>query len=125
MFKFPTCKYRRSIEDRVDAHCPLCGSGLLRLKSKKRSAIFYVCDKEKDKDCQFISWDLPIDGENCEKCGSYMVWHRFRNRQYKKCSNPECETNKKANKNSKKGKKTSKKAKKETDLNDSDMNLKG
>lgn len=115
---FPSCKYRRSIVDRVAAHCPLCGSGLLRLKSR-RSAIFYVCDKEKDKDCQFISWDLPIDGEKCEHCGSYMVWHRFRNRQYKKCSNADCESNKKTTIDNKKIKSQSKKkkSKENTDKN--------
>ncbi len=100
---FPDCKYKRAIEDRVDAHCPKCGSGLLRLKSRKRSSVFYVCDKQKDEKCDFISWDMPIDGETCPECGSYMVWHRFRNRVYKKCSNSDCSTN------NKKGKKASKK----------------
>lgn len=96
---FPQCRYKKAIEERPQAHCPLCGSELLRLRSRKRGAEFYVCAKEgSDKNCSFISWDLPIDGKHCPSCGSYMVLHKFRNRVYERCSNKDCETLKRGKK---------------------------
>ena len=53
----------------------------------------YVCSKEgSDKDCEFISWDLPVDDKKCEVCGSYMVWKTFRGKKFMKCSNKDCTT---------------------------------
>ncbi|MDD2213660.1 MAG: type I DNA topoisomerase [Oscillospiraceae bacterium] len=90
---FPECKYTRNLAEKVNAHCPLCGSGLETRKSR-RGSTFYVCDKKgSDPDCKFISWDLPIDGQKCETCGAYMVFKRFRGRSFPKCSNPDCPTN--------------------------------
>ena len=90
---FPDCKYTRNIVEKTGAHCPLCGADVITRKSK-RGSIFYLCSKDAgDADCKFISWDVPIDGENCENCGSYMVMKRFRGRTYPKCSNADCVTN--------------------------------
>ncbi|NJP41502.1 type I DNA topoisomerase [Oscillospiraceae bacterium HV4-5-C5C] len=95
---FPECKYTRNLAEKVNAHCPLCGSGLESRRSR-RGSTFYVCDKKgADPDCKFISWDLPIDGQKCETCGSYMVFKRFRGRSFPKCSNPDCPTNARAKK---------------------------
>ena len=86
----------------ADGKCPVCGSGLLVRKTRKGSKTFYVCDKKgTNPDCEFISWDLPIDDKKCETCGSYMVWHRFRGKTYPRCSNAECETNKRKKKSDK------------------------
>lgn len=99
---FPKCTYTRNIEVQAKGKCPVCGSGLLVRKTRKGSKTFYVCDKKGTKpDCDFISWDLPIDDKKCETCGSYMVWHRFRGKVYPKCSNQDCETNKKKKKSDK------------------------
>ncbi|MCQ2532279.1 MAG: type I DNA topoisomerase [Saccharofermentans sp.] len=90
---FPKCTFTRNIEATVKSHCPLCGSGLLLRKTKKGRKTFYVCDKQGSKsDCEFISWDLPIDGKKCETCGSYMILRRFRGRTYPSCANTECST---------------------------------
>lgn len=99
---FPKCTYTRNIEIQAKGKCPLCGSGLLVRKTRKGSKTFYVCDKKAtNPNCEFISWDLPIDDKKCETCGSYMVWHRFRGKVYPKCSNAECETNKRKKKSDK------------------------
>ena len=92
---FPTCKYTKNVEVKAKGTCPYCGSGLLTHKSKKyRNKTFYTCDKKgKDPDCEFISWDLPVEGKTCTVCGSYMVWKRFGKKVYPRCSNMECTTN--------------------------------
>lgn len=98
---FPECKYTRNIVEKAGAHCPLCGADVVSRKSK-RGSLFYVCAKDgSDPDCKFISWDLPIDGQTCESCGSYMVMKRFRGRSYPKCSNADCDTNKRVKKETK------------------------
>lgn len=98
---FPECKYTRNIVEKAGAHCPLCGADVVSRKSK-RGSLFYVCAKDgSDPDCKFISWDVPIDGQTCESCGSYMVMKRFRGRSYPKCSNADCDTNKRVKKETK------------------------
>ncbi len=92
---YPDCTYTRNIEIKAKASCPVCGSGLLVKKTKKGHKTFYVCDRKgSNPDCEFISWDLPIDGKKCTECGSYMVMKRFRGKVYPRCSNAECSTNK-------------------------------
>ncbi len=111
--RYPDCDFTRNVKERAEGKCPLCGSGLLIKRRRKRpSSIFYVCDKEgKDPECEFISWDLPIE-KNCTECGSYMVKKRYRGRFYERCSNPDCPTNKrrKGRKGKGKGKGSTKKS---------------
>ena len=92
---FPECKYTRNIEITVKGSCPLCGSGLVSHRSNKyKGRVFYTCDKKgTDSNCEFISWYLPVEGQKCDTCGSYMIWKRFRGRAYPKCANPECPKN--------------------------------
>ena len=92
---FPECKYTRNIEITVKGSCPLCGSGLVSHRSNKyKGRVFYTCDKKgTDPNCEFISWYLPVEGQKCDTCGSYMIWKRFRGRAYPKCANPECPKN--------------------------------
>ncbi len=92
---FPECKYTRNIEITVKGACPLCGSGLVSHRSNKyKGRVFYTCDKKgTDPNCEFISWYLPVEGQKCDTCGSYMIWKRFRGRAYPKCANPECPKN--------------------------------
>ena len=108
---FPECKYTKNIEVTVKGSCPLCGSGLVSHRSTKyKGRTFYTCDKKgKDPECGFISWDLPIEGQKCDTCGSYMVWKRFRGRAYPKCANPDCPKN------------TAKKSSKSSDTEESDV----
>ena len=97
---YPECKYTRNIEIQAKGKCPLCGSGLLSHKSVKyKGKTFYTCDKKgENPDCEFISWDLPVEGRKCDTCGSYMVWKRYRGRTYPRCSNKECASHKRKKK---------------------------
>lgn len=103
--RYPDCRYTRNIENAVKGKCPLCGSGLVSRASRKyKGSHFYTCDKQgPDPECPFISWDLPIEGQFCETCGSYMVWKRFRGRSFPRCGNRDCPTNQKREKEQKKG----------------------
>ena len=66
---------------------------------KFKGRTFYVCDKKgSDPVCKFISWDLPVEGKQCDTCGSYMVWKKFRGKTYTKCANKDCPTNSKKSK---------------------------
>ncbi len=92
---FPECKYTTNVQTPVGAKCPLCGSGLVSRESRKfKGRVFYTCDKKgNNAECGFISWDLPIDDQFCEICGSYMVMKKFRGKSYTRCSNKQCSTN--------------------------------
>ncbi|MBQ6016857.1 MAG: type I DNA topoisomerase [Clostridiales bacterium] len=92
---FPECNYTKNIVVYAKGTCPKCGSGLLVHKSKKyRNKSFYTCDKQgADPNCDFISWDLPIDGKVCPECGSFMVLKHFGRKSYPRCSNKDCVTN--------------------------------
>ena len=92
---YPTCKNTKPIKNTIKTPCPLCGGTVVQKRSKKGS-IFYGCDNYPE--CKFVSWDMPIE-EKCPKCGAYMVLKKGKSSSYKKCSNPECETNRKAAKN--------------------------
>ena len=92
---FPECNYTKNIVVYAKGVCPKCGSGLLVHKSKKyRNKSFYTCDKQgSDPNCDFISWDLPIEGKFCPECGSYMILKHFGKKAYPRCSNKDCPTN--------------------------------
>ena len=90
---FPECRNTKPVVKKANAKCPKCGGEIVIKKSGKSRKEFYGC--ENYPKCDFVSWGLPLE-EKCEKCGSYMVESRLKNgRKYKKCSNEECETNKK------------------------------
>jgi len=99
---FPDCKHTQNMENVVKGTCPICGSGLLSMTSRKfKGRTFYVCDKKgSDAACKFISWDLPVEGIKCDTCGSYMVWKKFRGKTYSKCANKDCPTNSRKSKKS-------------------------
>ena len=102
---FPECKYTKNIEVQAKGKCPLCGSGLLSHRSKKyKGKVFYTCDKKgADPECNFISWNLPIEGKLCPECGSYMVLKYYGKKVYPKCANKECPTNSRKGKGGGKG----------------------
>jgi DNA topoisomerase-1 len=98
--RFPECKFTEAISEPTNAHCPQCGS-VIRERKIRRGNKLYFCEKTKDPECDFTSFDLPIDDKFCETCNSYMVLKRFRGRTYERCSNKECASNKKTAKKSK------------------------
>ena len=99
---FPQCDFTKNIEIQAKGKCPQCGSGLLAHHSKKyRGKLFYTCDKKgSNPDCDFISWNLPIDGKTCPECGSYMVLKHYGKKAYPKCSNKDCPSNSRKKKSS-------------------------
>ena len=93
---YPECDFSKKIENKLaDTKCPLCGSGIDIVRSKKYRKNFYVCDKKgSDPECSFVSWDPPVkDGAKCTECGTYMVLHRSRGKMFRKCGNKDCPTN--------------------------------
>lgn len=65
---FPDCKFTKKIVVETKGSCPKCGKKMLAKKSKKGKP-FYGC--EDYKNCNFMTWDLPID-EKCPECGATM-----------------------------------------------------
>lgn len=101
--RYPDCKYTEAISEETKSHCPKCQSPI-RVRKIRRGNQLFFCDKTNDADCDFTSFDLPIDGKICDTCGSYMVQKRFRGRLYERCGNKECPTNAKKKKTTKKKK---------------------
>jgi len=95
---FPECKYTASLqENTINVPCPKCQKGQLAAKRTKRKKIFYGCNRYPE--CDFALWDKPT-GEKCIQCNSLLVetarkpFGKVQGEQMK-CSNPDCETNKK------------------------------
>ncbi len=85
--KYPDCKCTKPMpKEELEVPCPKCG-GILVEKSSKNKKIFYGCKNYPE--CDFASWDKPID-EKCEECGTYMVEHKYGRSVKKYCGNPDC-----------------------------------
>lgn len=83
---YPSCKNTKSIS--MGIKCPKCKEGdLIERKTKKGKRPFYGCSRYPE--CDFASWDKPVD-EPCSNCGStYKVLKFSRAKgEYLKC--PEC-----------------------------------
>ncbi|TAH52592.1 MAG: type I DNA topoisomerase [Chloroflexota bacterium] len=66
--RFPACKGMKKITTGVQ--CPKCKTGELREKKSKKGRVFYGCARYPD--CDFASWDKPIN-EPCPNCGGLLV----------------------------------------------------
>lgn len=84
---FPECQNTKPIVEYVDANCPLCNGKIVKKTSNKRKRTFYGC--ENYPECKFVSWDMPSN-EKCDKCGSYMVIKKQKNKTILLCSNKDC-----------------------------------
>lgn len=84
---FPECQNTKPIVEYVDAKCPLCNGRIVKKTSNKRKRTFYGC--ENYPECKFVSWDMPSN-EKCDKCGSYMVVKKQKNKTILLCSNKDC-----------------------------------
>lgn len=67
---YPTCKNTKPIT--MGIKCPKCKTGdFIERKTKKGRRTFYGCSRYPD--CDFASWDKPVN-EVCSNCGnSYML----------------------------------------------------
>ncbi len=84
---YPECKNAKPLVERMPGHCPKCGAGMLKRKSKKGYA-FYAC--ETGMDCGFMTWDVPTD-QDCPKCGQTLFKKSGRGRMKPFCINEKCE----------------------------------
>ena len=83
---WPECKTTKPIVERMPGRCPLCGSTILKRKSKRGYA-YYAC--EKGTDCGFMSWDVPTELD-CPECGQTMFKKSGRGKQKAFCINEKC-----------------------------------
>jgi len=83
---WPKCTYTRSLNnnEKLNIKCPKCHEGEVVLKRNKRGKMFYACSRWPD--CDFAS-SLKPTGENCPKCGSFLVETKLKI----KCSNKKCD----------------------------------
>jgi len=66
---FPECKNTKPITKEIQVKCPYCGGKILEKKSRKGKT-FYGC--ENYPNCQFASWDEPIN-QRCSQCDGLMT----------------------------------------------------
>ena len=83
---WPECKTTKPIVERMPGRCPLCGSTILKRKSKRGYA-YYAC--EKGTECGFMSWDVPTELD-CPECGQTMFKKSGRGKQKAFCINEQC-----------------------------------
>lgn len=83
---YPECKNTKAILDKLGVKCPKCEGDVVRKKSKKGRS-FFGCSNYPD--CDFVSWDEPID-KKCPDCNEYMTIKRTKSKNTEKCSNKEC-----------------------------------
>jgi len=78
---YPDCKYTKSLQVKVGAKCPECGSELVQKVSKKRRT-FYGCSNYPN--CQFATSLRPLP-HPCPKCGGLLTLYRGKQAKCTKC----------------------------------------
>ena len=84
--RFPECRNTMPILKPIGVKCPKCSGELLE-KTSKKNRIFYGC--EKYPECDFVSWEKPVD-KPCPECGSHMTIKRRKTGPLLLCSNEAC-----------------------------------
>lgn len=74
---FPDCRNTKPIVKETGADCPKCGAKILEKKSAKGRK-YFGC--EKNPDCDFMSWDMPLK-EKCPKCGGLLLQKNMRGKK--------------------------------------------
>ncbi len=92
---FPVCKNIQSINKTL-GKCPKCADGKVCEKHSKTGKLFYGCTNYPN--CDFVSWEIPVEGRKCPKCNSYLTEKTIYGSIREKCSNPECDYTKTYNK---------------------------
>ncbi|MBI5732151.1 MAG: type I DNA topoisomerase [Candidatus Magasanikbacteria bacterium] len=86
---YPQCKYIKKEIKSTGVKCPKCGEGEIIERRTRAKRIFFSCGRYPD--CDFALWQRPL-GDKCPVCGALMVMMA---ENKIKCSNKDCETNKK------------------------------
>ncbi len=87
---FPECRSTKPILEETGVRCPACGTGrIVERKSKKGGRRFYGCTNYPD--CNFVSWEKPVN-RPCPECGApYLVEKRVKELGLSHvCKQPEC-----------------------------------
>lgn len=66
---FPDCRFTKPYYEKTGVKCPKC-DGELVIKKTKKGRKYYGCDKAPE--CDFMSWQKPLD-KKCPECGGYML----------------------------------------------------
>ncbi len=79
---YPNCTYTEPFP--IGTKCPLCGGDVVE-RTGRSGKVFYACSRYPE--CNFLSWDEPVE-EECP-CGSkYLVVKKRGRRRYLQC--PQC-----------------------------------
>lgn len=97
---FPECRNTKPIIINTGKTCPKCGGDVVEKKSRT-GKVFYGCGTYPD--CDFISWDLPLE-EKCPTCGYPLAQKSKRFGGYKYCLSETCEYSEKKPRKGKKEK---------------------
>jgi DNA topoisomerase-1 len=81
----PACKENKPVRE-VVAKCPKCGKEVLK-KTTRAHKVFYGCSGYPD--CDFVSWDVPLD-EKCPKCGGFLTKKTTKAGDKTVCPNKDC-----------------------------------
>lgn len=65
---FPECRNARAIPL---GKCPVCEDGEVIQRATKRGRPFYGCSRYPD--CDFSTWDRPLEDEYCPECGKILL----------------------------------------------------
>lgn len=83
---FPECRSTKPIIQETGRDCPKCGDKIIEKKSRA-GRTFYGCQAYPD--CDFVSWDLPLD-EKCPQCGFPLARKTKRFGGYRYCLDSTC-----------------------------------
>lgn len=85
---YPRCQNIKSLEKKNSiCSCPICGKDVIS-KYTKSGSIFYSCSGYPK--CSFATWKKPTN-LHCPKCKSYLTIREGKTFYTYKCSNPECD----------------------------------
>lgn len=82
---FPECRNTKPFFEEAGVNCPLCKANVL-IKKTKKGRKYFGC--ENNPECEFISWNKPVDKE-CPKCSSFLV-EKGTKKPKLACSNDKC-----------------------------------
>lgn len=80
---FPDCRNTQAIVKKIGVKCPKCEKGQVVERKSRRGRIFYGCDQYPE--CDFVSWNKPID-RFCPKCEHILMEKRTRRGTQVLCS---------------------------------------
>jgi len=84
---FPECRNARPILEEAGVKCPKC-EGKVLFKKTRKGKRYLGC--ENNPGCGFMTWEMPA-GENCPKCGNFLLKKYSGKKLNFKCSSETCD----------------------------------